>query len=308
MKILIASSIDPEAVEKLSGRHDVICALNARNEELRSLVKDREILIFRSGVHIDAGMLSSAPHLGMLIRAGSGLDNVDIEYVCQRGIKLITIPEPGAKAVAEMAFALMLAVSRNIVTAHQLLSKGRWAKAELQGHLITDKVLGIVGLGNIGTRVARLGAAWGMHPVGCVAHRSQERAEAMRDMGIELLSFDEAIAVADFVSLHVPLTESTRWLINADALSRMKPGAFVINLARGGVVDEKALYNALTNNSKLAGAALDVHEQEGEGKISPLASLPNVILTPHLGAMAIESQREIGRRLIELVESFAIVA
>ena len=307
MKILIASAIDPDAIEKLEQKHDVVCAFNARDEELKSLIKDHEILVFRSGVHISAEVLASSPHLGLLIRAGSGLDNLDVEYARRHGIKLVTIPEPGAKAVAEMTFALMLALSRNIVPAHQLLSKGRWAKHELQGHLITGKVLGIIGLGNIGTKVAQLGAAWGMYPIGCVEHPSQKRTEALHVMGIEQLRFDQVIAMADIVSVHVPLTESTYHLINKHALSRMKSGAFLINLARGGVVDEKALYSELANNGRLGGAALDVHEHEGDGEVSPLAGLANVILTPHIGAMAIESQREIGQRVIESVDSLDIV-
>jgi D-3-phosphoglycerate dehydrogenase len=166
-------------------------------------------------------------------------------------------------------------------------------------------VLGIVGAGNIGSRVGQMGVAWDMEVIACVEYPSALRAAELAEKGIRLTSFDEVISAADFVSIHVPLKDSTRNLINADVLCRMKPGAFLINLARGGVVDEQALYKALTKGDRLRGAALDVHEQEGEGKISPLAGLPNVILTPHIGAMTVDSQREIGRRVIEAVNSFA---
>jgi phosphoglycerate dehydrogenase-like enzyme len=144
-----------------------------------------------------------------------------------------------------------------------------------------------------------------MHPIGCDKHLSPQYVSALSAKGIELTNFDNVVSRADFLSLHVPLNESTYHLINAATLSRMKPGAFLINIARGGVVDEEALYNELIKGGRLCGAALDVHKEEGEGRISPLAGLPNVVLTPHIGAMTIDSQREIGRRVVEIIDSFA---
>ena len=305
MKILIISSIDSETINRLSSQHDVVCAFSTKGGELKDLLKDCEVLIFRSGTDLSADTLASANRLRALIRAGSGTDNVDLEYVYGHSIRLETIPEPGARAVAEMAFALMLALSRNIVVAHQSLSKGLWIKSELQGHLITGKKLGIVGLGRIGLMVAELGAAWGMRPIACVKRPTQERVEMLRLRGIQIVHFDEVVAESDILSLHVPLNDSTFHLINSEVLSRMKAEALLINLARGGVVDEKALFTALTEKGRPGGAALDVHEHEGSGKISPLAGLPNVVLTPHIGAMAAESQREIGRRTVEIVDSIA---
>jgi D-3-phosphoglycerate dehydrogenase len=146
--------------------------------------------------------------------------------------------------------------------------------------------------------------AWGMNVIGCVEHPNTERSDKLSKKGIRLTDFREVITQADYISLHVPLKDSTRNMINADVLSQMKIGAYLINLARGGVVDEKALYGVLTDGGRLRGVALDVHQEEGEGKISSLAGLPNVILTPHIGAMAIDAQREIGRRLRELVDTF----
>jgi len=164
--------------------------------------------------------------------------------------------------------------------------------------------LGIVGAGNIGSRVGQLGAAWGMQPVGCVEDPSAIVEAQLKRMGIRLTDLDEVASSADFLSIHVPLTESTRHLVDARVLSRMKTGAYLINLARGGVVDEKALYKELIAGGRLRGAALDVHEAEGEGKISPLATLPNVILTPHIGAMTADAQRDIGRRAVAIIDSF----
>ena len=305
MKILIASSIYPEAIKKLGEHHEVICAFNAAETELKSRIKDCDVLVFRSGVSITAEVMAAAPDLKLLVRAGAGLDNLDVEYVRKRGLELDRVPEPGAQAVAELTFALMLALARQVLVADRLLRQGRWAKYELTGYLLTGKTLGIIGAGNIGSRVGKLGAAWGMEVVGCIEYPSPSEAAKLREQGIRLTDCLEVLTKADFVSIHVPLQESTRNLIDARALARIKPGAFLTNLARGGIVDEQALYHALTQGG-LAGAALDVHKEEGEGIISPLAQLPNVILTPHIGAMTIDSQREIGRRVIEIVHSFTV--
>ncbi|MBN1449872.1 MAG: hydroxyacid dehydrogenase [Anaerolineales bacterium] len=306
MKILIVSSIDPNAIERLHQKHQVVCELGATGDTLRKLIKECEVLIFRSGVRITAEVMELAPDLKLLIRAGSGIDNLDVEYAQRRGLKLVRIPQPGAKAVAELSFAFMLALSRNLIAADRLTRQGRWAKNELTGQLLLGKTLGVVGVGNIGTRVSEVGVAWGMHVVGCVENPSAMRAEDMKKMGIHLTDLAEVVSTADYVSIHVPLKDSTRNLINTDVLSKMKQGSFLINLARGGVVDEQALYQALTEGNRLRGAALDVHAQEGGGKISPLADLPNVILTPHIGAAAVDTQREIGERIVETIDSFEI--
>jgi phosphoglycerate dehydrogenase-like enzyme len=305
MRILIASAISANAIERLRQRHDVVCAFNAKDAALKSLIRDREVLIFRSGVRITADVMDCAPGLKLMVRAGSGTDNVDLEHAGKRGISFQRIAEPGAQAVAEMSFALMLALARDLLRADRCTRKGRWLKEELIGFSLKDKVLGIVGAGNIGTRVGELGAAWGMLPIGCVEHPSPVLTADLRKRKIRLTTFEEVISQADFLSIHVPLSDATRNLIDATALSKMKVGAFLVNLARGGVVDEKALYVALTKGPHLRGAALDVHQEEGEGKISPLADLPNVILTPHIGAMTRDAQQGIGRQVNAIVDSFS---
>lgn len=304
MKVLVASSICPEAIKRLNEQHDVVCAFNQNETVLQSLIRDREILVFRSGVRITADVMQAAPDLKLLIRAGSGTDNVDLEYVEKRGLHFCRVSEPGAQAVAEMSFALMLALARNLLRADSLTRKGRWAKEQLEGFSLAGKTLGIVGAGNIGTRVGQLGAAWGMKPIGCVESPTPPIAAQLRKNGIRLLSFEEVLSCADFLTVHVPLTGSTRNLINAAALSLMKQGSFLVNLARGGVVDEEALYLELAEGKRLRGAALDVHEHEGEGNLSPLANLTNVILTPHIGAMTRDAQREIGCRINHIVDAF----
>ncbi len=305
MRILIASPIDAAALSRLRQDHDVVCAAGAGEEQLCRLVVDREAIVFRSGVTLSRQVLVCAPDLRLLIRAGSGFENVDLEYLDGRGIEFLRIPEPGAKAVAEMAFALMLGLARNLVQADRLLRQGRWAKHELTGFGLQGKVLGVVGAGSIGQRVGQLGAAWGMQVLGCVEHPSLIAAAKLKEYGMRLADLDDVLSVSDFVSVHVPLQASTRNLLGAPALARMKPGAFLMNLARGGVVDETALYRELTTPGRLRGAALDVHAREGEGEISVLADLPNVILTPHLGAGTFDAQHEIGQRILEIISEHA---
>ena len=306
MNIILASSISKHAIEKLNENHDVISAFNAPEEKLVSLVKDRDLLIFRSGVQISAKVMSAAPNLKFLIRAGSGLDNLDVEYSRQRGIELVRIPEPGAKAVAELSFAFMLTLSRNVIFADKEWRQGHWVKSELKSYLLRGKVLGVVGAGNIGSLVGEMGAAWGMTVLGCVAKEDHtpEYEAFLKSKGIKLTTFEEVLSKADYVTVHTPLDDTTRNLISKEQLKLMKPGSYLMSLARGGVVNEEALLEELTKGDRLRGAGLDVHVNEGEGKISPFASLPNVVLTPHVGAQTIDSQREIGDRVLEAVKQF----
>jgi len=303
MKILIASKIYSSSIEKLRENHEVICAFGADTETLKSLIPGCDILIFRSGVEINADVMSASSALKLLLRAGSGVDNLDLDYINQQGLRLVRIPGPGAKAVAEMTFAMMLALSRSLMEADRLTRQGHWAKNELTGYLLTGKTLGVIGAGNIGSLVGRMGVAWGMKVLACVEHSSLDRAHEFEAMGMELTTVDRVLAESDFVSVHVPLKPSTRNFIDKEALSKMKPGAYLVNIARGGVVDEAALCEALSDG-RLGGAGVDVHQKEGEGQVSPLAQFKNVILTPHIGASTVDSQREIGEIVLETVDSF----
>lgn len=304
MKVLLASSIDGAAVDTLEHSHDVTRAYNASEDTLRSVIGDREVLVFRSGVSISAAVLKEAPDLRLLIRAGSGLDNVDLDFARDHAITVVRVPGSSAQPVAEMTFAVLMTLVRKVALADRLLRKGHWPKASLAGPLLTGKTLGIIGAGNIGSRVGEMGAAWGMRPIGCVATSdatTNGAAQRLRSRGITLTDLPTVVAEADFLSLHVPLDETTWHLVDARLLSHMKRGSYLVNMARGGVVDEQALFPELTEGDTVLGAALDVHEREGEGTISPFAELPNVVLTPHIGAMALDSQRLIGERVLELV-------
>lgn len=303
MKILLASSIDPAAIEALERDHDVVRAFNAPEERLAELVQDREAVVFRSGVQISAAVLDAAPNLALLVRAGSGLDNVDLARAEERGLQVVRVPGSSAQPVAEMTFALLLSLVRKVTLADRQIREGHWPKAQLGGPLLTGKTIGIVGAGRIGSRVGEMAAAWGMRAIGCVDRNTPQVAAALAARGITLTDFDTVVAESDFLCLHLPLDEQTRHIIDARVLSRVKKGSFLVNMARGGVVDEKALLAELTEGGKLLGAALDVHEREGDGVVSPLAELPNVVLTPHIGAMAWDAQRLIGERVVELLRA-----
>ncbi len=305
MKILIASKIHPDTVAKLQLTHEVKERVNAEEDELCEAIRDCDVLIFRSGVQINQTVLSHATQLKLLIRAGSGLDNLDLPFATELGIELVRIPEPGAQAVAELAFGLMLNLAREIRFVDRELRNGNWVKQQTTGYTLHQKTLGIVGAGNIGSRVGEMATAWGMQVVGCVQHADQADAEQLQRCGIRLSNLREVVSSADFLTIHVPKTKSTLNLIDREALSWMKPGSFLVNLARGGVLDEKALYDALQSDGGPIGAALDVHQHEGGGAISPLAELPNILLTPHIGATTVDTMREIGNRIITTIDSLS---
>lgn len=303
MKILIASKIDPDAIEKLKENHEVVCAFGADKETLKSAIQGCDVLIFRSGVDISAEVMAAAPTLKFLIRGGSGTDNVDMEYVNQQNLNLVRVPGPGAKSVAELTFALMLALARKVVEADRLTRQGHWAKSEMTGYLLTGKTLGVLGAGNIGGLVGRMGAAWGMNVLACVEHPSPERRESFEIAGLELTNCERLMSESDFISVHLPLKPDTRGFVDREKIALMKKNAYLVNIARGGVVNEAALYEALAEG-RIGGAALDVHQAEGEGKVSPLAEFKNVILTPHIGASTIDSQKEIGKVILETMDTF----
>jgi D-3-phosphoglycerate dehydrogenase / 2-oxoglutarate reductase len=301
MRILQLSKIDPDALATLRAEHDVITALDATPEDLVGLIADREVVIFRSGVTISRECMQQAPDLRLLVRAGAGLDNVDTAYATERGIDFHHIPGPSAQAVAELTIGLMISIARQVLWADRSLRAGRWVKSQVEGRLLGGRCLGIVGAGNIGSRVGEIASCLGMHPVGVVEPSTPETERALRERGIEPVAFDTAVSEADFLSVHVPLTDQTVGLIDGPVLDKMKSGAFLINLSRGGVVDEHALHRALTREGGLGGAALDVHAVERDGVIPPLANLDNVILTPHIGSTAVEAQRQIGEQILHFV-------
>jgi len=304
LKLLLATPISADATELLQQRHDVVLGFE-RSEDIVALVADREGLVFRSGVTISREVIEAAADLRLIVRAGSGLDNIDLDAARGRGIRVARVPGASPEAVAELTLGLMLAAARNIRLADSLIRQGRWPKYDLGGQLIAGKTLGIVGAGRIGSRFGALCSALGMRVIGCVEYPDSETAESLADAGITITEFGSVITESDFISIHTPLQESTRNLIDATVIAKMKTGAVLINTARGGIVNESAAYEALKTGD-LSAAAFDVHEREGQGVVPELAALPNVTLTPHIGGMALETQSLIGARVIEIVEAFLV--
>jgi D-3-phosphoglycerate dehydrogenase len=302
LNILLASPVAPEAIDALRMAHDVVTAFD-QPDALPELLGDCNVIIVRSGVQLAADMLRRAPSLQLIVRAGSGLDNIALDYARDHGVRVVRVPGPSAQAVAELTFGLILALSRKIAYADALIRQGHWPKPQLGGLLLHGKVLGVVGAGRIGARVGELGAAWGMRSIGCVkANDMSSKVALLAHKNIELRDFATVVLEGDIVSIHTPLDSSTRGMIDDTVIAKMKPGALLINTSRGGVVDEAALLEAL-RDGHLGGAALDVHECEGEGIIPALSEFDNVVMTPHIGGMAVESQSIIGRRVIELIDA-----
>jgi len=263
-----------------------------------------DVVVLRSGALLSADVMAASANLRLVVRAGAGLDNIDLDAARAHGVRVVRVAGMSAPPVAELTFALLLSLARKVTLADRLIREGHWPKPQLGGPLLRGKVLGVVGAGNIGGLVGEMAHAWGMRVLGCVAHPAPDVAAHLAARGITLADFDRVVSESDFITLHVPLDESTHHMVDATVLDRMRPGSLLVNMARGGVVEEKALLDALTTGSTVAGAALDVHETEGEGTVSPLAGLPNVVLTPHIGAMALDSQRLIGERVVQLVDAF----
>lgn len=301
MRITLLSQVDPIAIDRLREHHEVVDAVGAPQDAVAGLIADSQVVVVRSGVTLNREVLESAHTLKLVVRAGSGFDNIDLATARARGVIVARIPGPASRAVAELTLGLMFAAARNIVAADASMRRAEWNKSELGGNLLKGKTAGVIGLGNIGSVAAELCQNIGMTVVGCLPAPSEITVRRFSSKGIELMSLLDLAAVSDFVTVHVPLDASTYHLIDAGVLRRMRKGSYLINTSRGGVVDESALRAALESGDTLRGAALDTHESEGPGQLSPLAGNDRVVLTPHIGSMAIETQAEIGVRVVELI-------
>jgi D-3-phosphoglycerate dehydrogenase len=257
-------------------------------------------LAVRSATKVTADLLARATRLQVVGRAGIGVDNVDLEAATKRGVVVMNTPGGSSLTVAEHTFAMLLSLARHIPAATASVKAGKWEKKRFEGHELAGKTLGVVGIGNIGSVVVERARAFGMSVVAYDPFIAREAAERM---GARMVTLDELWPEADVVSLHVPLTEKTRRIVDADTLARMKPGAYLVNAARGGLVDEAALAAAL-REGRLAGAALDVFEKEPPPPDHPLLSLDNFVCTPHLGASTEEAQEAVAVQLAEQLVAF----
>ncbi|WP_433745749.1 phosphoglycerate dehydrogenase [Falsibacillus pallidus] len=274
-------------------------------EELMERIGDFDVLIVRSQTQVTEELLARASKLRVIARAGVGVDNIDLQAATRKGIIVINAPGANTIAAAEHTFAMILAMARNIPQAHESMMRGCWDRSSFQGIELNKKTLGIIGMGKIGTEVAKRAKSFNMSILGYDPYLTEERAESL---GIRKSSLDEIARESDFITLHTPLINSTRNLINEDYLKKTKNGVRIINCARGGIIDEKALLNAV-NTGAVAGAALDVFAAEPP-QDSTLLQHPQIIKTPHLAASTIEAQEkvaaEVSQEIIEILEHGSI--
>jgi D-3-phosphoglycerate dehydrogenase len=246
---------------------------------------------------VDEDLLQAADRLEVIGRAGVGLDNIDVAAAARRGIRVLNAPGGNTVSTAELAFGLLLAAARSIGSADRVLHGGGWDRRSFRGVQLEGHVLGVVGAGRIGTEIVRRARAFGMRVLVTDPALTPERAAGM---GADVVSLEELLERSDFVTVHVPLTDATRGLIGEREIARMRPGAILVNAARGGIVDETALAGAL-RAGRLAAAALDVFETEPLPADHPLRGLSNVVLTPHLGAATPEAQQEVAKEIARAV-------
>jgi len=287
MKILVSDSLHENGVKifKEEG-FEVEVKTGLTPEDLKKAIKGVHGLVIRSATKVTADLLAAADQLKVVGRAGTGLDNVDIPAATAKGVIVMNTPGQNSNAAAELAMGHIFALSRHIARGHRGIKDGKWEKKQLRGRELKGKTLGIVGMGNIGRILAELGAGVKMKVIGYDPFLSAEEIGAR---GAQPVSLEELIANSDYISIHVPKTKETAGLFNAATLAKMKKGAYLINCARGGIVDENALCDAL-ESGHLAGAALDVFEVEPVPANSRLMFSDDVVCTPHLGANTHESQ------------------
>ncbi|MGD8605094.1 MAG: hydroxyacid dehydrogenase [Anaerolineales bacterium] len=287
-RVLIRDHIAAEAEQVFQDQAEVVFS-----DDLEQ-IDQYDAMLIRSATKVDAELITRAAQLKVIGRAGVGVDNIDLKAAEKHGLVVVNAPQAASQAVAEHALGLMLALARKIPSAAASMKAGRWEKKRFKGVELQGRVLGILGVGRIGTLLAEKASALGMQSVGYDAYLSEAEIE---ERGVQPVSILDLLTRSDFVSVHVPLTDSTRGLIGPDELAQMKPGAYIISTARGGVVDEAALLQAL-ERGELTGAALDVFQREPPVD-SPLVGHESVICTPHIAAQTEEAQR---RAAIDVAE------
>ena len=287
MKVLITDEVAKEAVEKLKEKHEVVFK-ELRGKELAKEIGGYDALMVRSGTKVTSDIINEAKNLKVIGRAGIGVDNIDVKEASKHRIYVVNSPGGSTHSVAELTIGHMLSLARHIPYADRSIRAKKWEKKKLKGIELQGKKLGIIGFGRIGKEVWKLAKAFGMK---CMAYDPWLPSEKIKEHGAIPASIEEILKNADFISIHTPLTEETRHMISYPQFELMKKNAYIINCARGGIIDEEALYNAL-KNGRIAGAALDVYENEPyTGK---LTELDNIVFTPHLGASTKEGQIRAG--------------
>ncbi len=297
MKVLVADKISPIGVDFFKRQEglEVVEAYGSSPERILELAADAAAIVVRSETRVTAEVIAAAAELKAIGRAGVGVDNIDIEAATERGVVVMNTPGGNTVATAELTFTHMLCGTRPITQAATSMRAGRWDRKKLSGVELFNKTLGILGLGRIGREVAQRAQSFGMKVLAYDPFLTESRA---RDLRVEPVPMQAIFERADYITVHLPLTDETRYMINADSLASMKDGVRLFNCARGGIIEEAALIDAL-KSGKVAAAGLDVYEDEPLAEDSPLRSLDNVVLTPHLGASTKEAQESVGLEIAE---------
>ena len=301
-RVLVSDALSETAVQIFRDRGvnvDFEPKLGKDKDALLDAIASYDGLAIRSATKVTEKLLEAAPRLRVIGRAGIGVDNVDVSAASRRGVIVMNTPFGNSITTAEHAIAMMFAVARQIPEANASTHAGRWEKSRFMGVELTNKTLGVIGAGNIGGIVCERALGLKMKVVAYDPYLSDERADRL---GVRKVELDELLAISDFVTLHVPLTDKTRNILSRDAIARLKPGARVVNCARGGLVDEEALAEAL-RDGRVAGAAFDVFAEE-PATASPLFGLPNVVVTPHLGAATTEAQENVALQVAEQMSDY----
>ena len=298
-RVVVTDGVALSGLHPLTGApgFEVVEVIDSASAEFADAMREAAALIVRSATTVSAPIIEAAPALRAIGRAGVGVDNVDIPAATARGIAVYNAPGGNTTAAAELTMALLLAAARMVPEAHHSMMQGKWDRGSFTGVQLKGKTLGLIGAGRIGGEVASRSLAFGMTVLIYDPYLTAERADAL---GARLADLNEILETADFVSIHVPLTEETRGIVGREALAALKSSAFVINASRGGVLDEEALADALRSGD-IAGAALDVYEEEPLPDDSPLRGAPNLVLTPHLGASTIEAQIDVATEVAEKI-------
>lgn len=287
--VLIAEELSPATVEALGPDFDIRSVDGTDRPALLDALADASAILIRSATNVDAEAIAAAKQLKVVARAGVGLDNVDIKAATEAGVMVVNAPTSNIISAAELTVGHILSLARHIPAAHASLAAGTWKRSKYTGVELFEKTVGIIGLGRIGALITARLQAFGMNVVAYDPYVTSARAQ---QLGVTLLTLDELLAQSDFISIHMPKTPETTGMISTDQLALMKPTAFIVNVARGGLIDENALFAALKSN-RIAGAGLDVFVSEPPTG-SPLLELDNVVLTPHLGASTDEAQEKAG--------------
>jgi len=304
MKILISDPLAEEGINILKENKDfqVDVKTDLKPETLKEIIKEYDALIVRSATKVTKEIIEHAEKLKVIGRAGVGLDNVDLESATQKGIIVMNTPSGNTISTAEHTFSMMLALSRNIPQANASTKAGEWKRSKFMGVELYNKVLGIIGLGRIGTEVAKRAISFGMKVIAYDPFLSRQIAQ---QIGVEIVEFKELLKQSDYITIHTPLTEETKHMLSDEEFKIMKKGVRIINCARGGIIDEKALVSAL-KEGRVAGAALDVFEKEPPDKDNELLKMDNVIVTCHLGASTEEAQVNVAIEIAESVRDYLL--